>query len=404
MIKNLKLTSIQVTPFVATRDWTLSNTLNDALILLEQTGSDGEDLAIAWERIIYGDGLTPYTSSQGAIALEQQNNDDVIYQEGISGSGLFFPESEPINANGTYKRMVYTTIHNMFYNDYKDPTKIWGLENIDLHRDAAKKFIGEKIRSFMIPQANFGEKILEESVQLIDNSLDNEYEITDDGFSNLYARTNLFSRFQELGDFNNLISGSFSTVCDYYVVPTSPSGAITLSGSVSSSATFYTSSVILLWNDLFTGESGFNIYRKTGSVSFAKIGNVVANTVTYTDTTVQTSSVYDYYVAAFNSYGESTGSNIFTPTIPTPVDSTLYFPDGTTYLLGPYDLFEEYDSGSSIDGLTGGFGWESVWDVRTAGAPEMAIILAFDDMSSYASGSTVSGSNDEGEGWGGGYE
>ena len=31
----------------------------------------------------------------------------------------------------TYKRLIYSQIKNSFYNDYNDPTKMFGLENID---------------------------------------------------------------------------------------------------------------------------------------------------------------------------------------------------------------------------------------------------------------------------------
>ena len=219
MIKNLKRNDIQVTPFVATKNWSLSNVANEALILLDHTGSDGSDLSIAWERVIFGDGSAPYTSSEGSIALDQQDADSVIYQEGISSSGLFYPENEPININGTYKRLVYTTLKNMFYNSYKDPTKLWGMENLDIHLDGVKRFIGDKIRSFMIPRINFGEKVLEHSVRLTDNSLDNDYIIADDGNSNLFAETNLFSRVQEIGMYGSHPTGGYSGYCDPYVNP-----------------------------------------------------------------------------------------------------------------------------------------------------------------------------------------
>jgi hypothetical protein len=309
MIKTLKLSDIQVTPFVASREWNLSNTPNESLILLDQTGSNGEDLSIWWERIIYGDGTYPYTSSVGSIALDQQNYDDVIYQEGISGSGLFYPDSEPTNADGTYKRLVYSTINNMFYNNYKDPTKLWGLENIDIQRDQAKKFIGGKIRSFMVPRSKFGEKLLEHSIKLTDNSLDNEYEITDDGLSNLYASFDMFSRVQEISDFDNYVSGGYSSVCDFYVSSMPPGPPYALTGSVTSSA-----DILLTWLDSTTSEQGFNVYRATGSVPYASVGQSVADTVTYLDCDLPGEGTYNYYVTAYNYFGESTASNIITVT------------------------------------------------------------------------------------------
>ena len=304
MIKNLKRNDIQVTPFVATKNWSLSNVANEALILLDHTGSDGSDLSIAWERIIYGDGSAPYTASRGSIALDQQDNDSIIYQEGISSSGLFYPENEPTNPDGTYKRLVYTTLKNMFYNDYKDPTKLWGMENIDIHLDGVKRFIGGKIRSFMIPRMNFGEKVLEYSVRLIDNSLDNDYIITDDGNSNLFAETNLFSKAQEIGMYGSHPTGGYSGYCDFYTVPYAPNTPINLSGALSAAA------IILNWEDSYTTEQGFRIYRSSGSNPYEQIGSVVSNVIGYDDNDVPSTGVYNYYITAYNYYGESTGSNI----------------------------------------------------------------------------------------------
>ena len=319
MIKQVRLSDVQSTPFVVTREWSISNKLNDSLILLSQTGSDGGELSIAWNRIIYNDGTNIYTSSLGSISLSQQSDDDIIYQEGISGSGLFDPDSEPKNIGGTYKRLVYTTINNLFYNR---SIQALGLENISLQKDLIRKFVGDKIRSFMIPQRKFGDKVLENSVKLTDNSLDNEYDISDDGFNNLYAYSNLFSRVQKIGNFKNQENGEYFGYCDFYTTPNAPSGSIILSGSWSGSADL-SGSVELFWNDPFTNESGYKVYRKTGSLSYSEIGDLVANTIYYKDTTANTSSIYDYYVLAYNNYGNSTGSNIATVITPTPTDDDV---------------------------------------------------------------------------------
>jgi hypothetical protein len=311
MIKNLKRNDTQVTPFVATKDWTLSNVTNEALILLDHTGSNGEDLAISWERIVYGDGSYPYTASRGAIALDQQDADSVIYQEGVSGSGIFYPNSEPTNLDGTYKRLVYTMLKNMFYNDYKDPTKLWGMENLDINLDGVKRFIGQKIRSFMVPRINFGEKILENSVRLTDNSLDNEYTIADDGNSNLFAETNLFSRVQEIGMYGSFPTGGYSGYCDFFVIPSPPLNPINLSGYFLSGS-ITSSGVYLTWDDAYSTETEFRIYRTSGSAPYQAIGSVVANVINYIDSDIPSSGIYDYYVTAINFYGESSASNIAT--------------------------------------------------------------------------------------------
>lgn len=219
MIKNLKQTDVQVTPFIASKNWTLSNTQNDAILLLDQTGSSGQDLGLAVEYVDYGDGSAPATSSLPCLALDQQVYDDVIYQEGISGSGLFTPSNESTNLNGTYKRLVYNTMYNMFYNKYNDPTKLFGMEYIDLQSSNTKRFISDKIRSFQVPRNNFGDKIIPGTIELIDNSLDDDYQIIDDGNENLIAGSNLFSKVQEIGDFQNTFTSGYNGYCETYVSP-----------------------------------------------------------------------------------------------------------------------------------------------------------------------------------------
>jgi hypothetical protein len=320
MLKTIQRNNIQTTPFVATKGWQLGNTQNDVLLLISQTGSLGQQLALSVGTIDYGDGTLPHTSSVGSLALAQQNNDEVIYQEGISGSGLFYPNEELTNADGTYKRLVHSTLRNMFYNDYKDPTKLWGLENIDLHKGGTKRFLSDKVRSFMIPRSKFGEKVVEESVTLVDNSLDNDYTIADDGLGNLYASTNLFSRVQEIGEFGNYISGGYAGDCEFYVSPFPPTPATTLTGYWSGA--FSTNGdVVLTWTDNSDSELGFNIYRASGSGVYSQIGSVVADVITYSDHTATTSSNFSYYVEAFNSYGGATGSNIFSINTPNPSDN-----------------------------------------------------------------------------------
>jgi len=71
MIKELKKFQLKLTPFQATKNWELDNVYNEGVLLLEQTASNGEDLALALEFIDHGDGSEiPISGSDCDIALE----------------------------------------------------------------------------------------------------------------------------------------------------------------------------------------------------------------------------------------------------------------------------------------------------------------------------------------------
>lgn len=217
MIKLLKQYQIQVTPFVATKDWYLNNTDNENLILFESTGSD-DGLPIALEFIDYGDGSQlPTTNSLCDIALEQQTNDLATTQIGLNVKGIFYPNIEPINVDGTYKRSIYHQVKTMFYNLYLNPSKIWGIENIDFPLSQTQRLLSDEFRLVDIPRMAYGDKIIPNTIVIYDNTLDNPYIIKDDGNGNLFAGSNLFSHQQELGEYiNEFITNETSSYCNYY--------------------------------------------------------------------------------------------------------------------------------------------------------------------------------------------
>lgn len=218
MLKELKRYQLQLTPFQAAKDWALNNTENEDLLLFESTGSDdGEPIDL--EYIDFGNGSnTPYTSSECEIALEQQDADKAHYREGKALTGPFFPETDPVNVDGTYQRSVYSQVRTSFYNTYRDPTKLFGMENVDFELGKTKRRLAAKLRMFDIPRNVFGDKIVPNTVIIYDTSLDNDYTIEDDGYGNLTARRNLFSKQQEIGEFvNDFDSTVSSSVCDSYL-------------------------------------------------------------------------------------------------------------------------------------------------------------------------------------------
>jgi hypothetical protein len=250
--------------------------------------------------------------------LEQQTLDDVIYEEGVIGSGMFYSENESTNLNGSYKRLIHNQIKQAFYNDYRDPTKLLGLENIDIGLSGTKRFISDRIRVFTVPRSIFGEKILEGSVELTDNALDDRYVVTDDYNSNLNAGDNLFSKRQALGSFYNYFAtGSTSVDC-----PSPITGSPATPTNLTAFADAY-NSVSVTWDDNATTELGFYLYRYDYTGSYAAtwrmLQNVTMNAVSTTDTAVAQTSSYAYKILSYNELGTSSFSNtsiIITPAGP----------------------------------------------------------------------------------------
>lgn len=214
MIKNFKRNDIQNIPFVATKPWVLTSFQNQDLVLVEEKP---QEIFVSQEFIDYegGDGL-PILNRECNIALEQQDPDNVLYDEGKKSEGMF-SETDPKNNTGTYKRLVYTQIKNAFYNEWNDPTKMFGMENIDFQTSNIKKFLSDEFRVFTIPKNYFGEKMLENTILLIDNALDDNFQIVDDGKGNIVAKENLFSRVQEVRRFYNRVNTTeTSSVCEFY--------------------------------------------------------------------------------------------------------------------------------------------------------------------------------------------
>lgn len=76
-----------------------------------------------------------------------------------------------------------------------------------------------------------------------------------------------------------------------------------------------TKQVNLTWTDNATNESGFEIHCSTDAVNFVPIGNLDANTTSYSDTGLTGGTTYYYQVRAINQTGESAFSNPASATI-----------------------------------------------------------------------------------------
>jgi len=221
MIKQINKSNRFTSPFVAVKAWNLFNVQNEDVVLLEPQSASViiPDTEISVDYIDYSG--TPSLNTDCNIALEQQVDDQVIFQEGVSGSGLFIPDLEEQNVDGTYKRLVYTQTGRAFYNLYRNPLQIFGMENIDFPRSQTLRYLANRFVLFTIPQNIMGDEMLPGTVQMYDNSLDDNVNLHDDGNGNLHAGFDLFSKIQEVRHFGNLVvSGSISSNCPSYTPPT----------------------------------------------------------------------------------------------------------------------------------------------------------------------------------------
>lgn len=210
MIKQLGKHDQLISPFVAAKQWDLSNVDPQELVLTETTGSEE---SVALEFMDYTDGV-PFVNRSCNIALEQQAGDLAIPEAGVSGSGTFFPDVEEKNQKtNSFKRLIYDQIQKAFYNDYKNPLQIFGIENIDFPLSQTDRFLGNEFLMFSIPRNVFGDRLTENTIQMFDTTFDDNLLIQDDGAGNLVAGYNLFSKVQEIRSFGNVISSGSVSLC-----------------------------------------------------------------------------------------------------------------------------------------------------------------------------------------------
>jgi hypothetical protein len=310
VIKQLGKHDTLMSPFLTVKGWSLYNTEPEELVLTENTSSEEP---VALEYIDYTLGDTGSLNRDCNIALEQQSTDLAIPEEGILGSGKFFPDSEPMNEKtGHFKRLIHDQIYRAFYNRYNNPLEIFGVDNIDFPLSKNNRYLADKFLMFTIPRMIFGERIQENTVVLNDENFDDNILISDDGNGNLIARANLFSKIQDVRSFGNVYFSGSVFVCG--VTGSAPSGSISLSVS--------SGSAILDWTDPFVDEDGFIVQKSLDGVTYSSYATTSVDVSYYVDTNVTESNTYWYRVYGFNQWGSSSYSNTasitFTPAGPPP--------------------------------------------------------------------------------------
>lgn len=207
-------------PFRATKARELYNVQNPDQVILEQDSGSVviPDTPVAIDYVDYLTG-TPLLNRDCDVALEQQSDDVAVYEEGSSGSlKLFDSASAEKNTNtGTYKMLLYNQMYRAFYNDYRNPTEIFGMENVDFQLNKTNLYLADKFRMFTIPRFVMGDKLAPGSIQFQDTSFDDNVNVVDDFNGNLNASKNLFSKIQEIRVLGNwILPGSASYECPLY--------------------------------------------------------------------------------------------------------------------------------------------------------------------------------------------
>ena len=308
MIKQLKNYDVQTTPFIATKKWHLLNTEHPDTIFLElNSGTDLETLAVEYIDYSY-DYPNGFLNIGCDVALEQQPNDLVIYEDGISGSGILYPNAAK-NATGTYKRLVYHQILRGFYNNYHNPFQIFGIEQLDFQTSGMQRYLSNYFKVFSLSQLNFGDKIAEGSVTFVDNAFDDNYTVTDDSRGNLMAWPNLFSKTQEVRHIPNIyVDDASGNPWDPPVVapPLTPSVLAAVPVTY-----WMTDWYAKIWWSGSIDAKGYYVYRTEDSGSnWSYIASVGAlSDLTYYDTNCYPTQSYSYRVQAYNKLGLSGYTN-----------------------------------------------------------------------------------------------
>lgn len=214
MIKSVKKNDIRTTPFTAVKTWNPQNKRHKDLILW-QSGSISGSLSLVFKE--FNDGTIPPYYATSAISLQQQDDDFVRFREGVNLTGSISPTGsfyyDPIlsekNVDGTYKNVLYATTKHLFYKESQDPTKIFGLESLDVSK--VNRSLPNKISTFNIPQNKFGEKVIPSSVEITHEIQGKTFTVIDDGNSNLILRDKTFLDNQD-SNTENIYTGNISKI------------------------------------------------------------------------------------------------------------------------------------------------------------------------------------------------
>ena len=204
MIKPIPKSDVVVRPFTTFKSWYLQNQTFDSVLLTE----DGCPLFVNYTEDSGSNCGASSCFASSSLALEVQDVDTrVSVKEGQQLSGYFYPvgnafynsESNPTNRDGTYKRLVYNTTKNLFYNKFNNPLELFGIQDYDSGKEI-RDITSDKIIVADISNGTYGERIQSGTVVISDNSsVDQQVTFRDDGYTNLIIDAGTLINVQQLG-------------------------------------------------------------------------------------------------------------------------------------------------------------------------------------------------------------
>ena len=195
MLKPIPRSNVVVRPFTTFKNWTLQNQNYDSFLTTE----DDCPLFIDYTIDVNMPCSASICYSSSSLALEAQTvNSQISIQDGEYIQGIFYPNRDPINRDGSYKRLVFNTIKTMFYNNFDNPLELFGIQDYDSGLE--KRAIWDSVIAGNISNQIYGERIQSGSVTIIDNSsVDQQVILHDDGYTNLIVTNNTLVTEQVIG-------------------------------------------------------------------------------------------------------------------------------------------------------------------------------------------------------------
>jgi hypothetical protein len=135
-------------------------------------------------------------------------NGKVEINRGVKLSGYFYPSSsqyyiaskEPVNPSGKYARNVYGITDAMFYKNSREFNKSFGVEKYNQNQSTGRHEVREihgQIVTANLKHNVWGDKLIPNTINIIDTSnIHQVYNISDDGYTNLYASGSHFPEYQ----------------------------------------------------------------------------------------------------------------------------------------------------------------------------------------------------------------
>lgn len=128
-------------------------------------------------------------------------DDNIVFYE--SSSVYYDQNVNPINKDGSYKRQVYNTTKNMYYNDYNNSYNQFGFDGYDTSK--ATLNLANEFSSLKLRISETGNKILPKSVKINNQSGDIVSDVVDDGNNNLILSGSFFiNKFEIKSDSTDL--------------------------------------------------------------------------------------------------------------------------------------------------------------------------------------------------------